>query len=194
MSTYEEEHNISSEPRQTQQERGRSHETLSEIIDSFIHNSHANNAPSEPSIDTLAAALNQLRTLDNSELATSLLSIISSDPTTRKPNAGVPSDFIDTLERVPVGSLPESESCSICTNNYHQDKYPLVVKLPCGNSHIFDLECISPWLSLNSTCPLCRVDVMEVGEIRRRKVEAEVKRAKEEDSEEELEEGWDVYG
>jgi hypothetical protein len=28
--------------------------------------------------------------------------------------------------------------------------------LPCHKDHIFDLECITPWLKLNPTCPLDR--------------------------------------
>ena len=40
--------------------------------------------------------------------------------------------------------------------NYSADKYPLVVRLPCNDKHIFDLECIAPWLKLHATCPLDR--------------------------------------
>ncbi|TID20683.1 hypothetical protein E6O75_ATG05447 [Venturia nashicola] len=36
------------------------------------------------------------------------------------------------------------------------DEYPLVVRLPCDDRHLFDLECIRPWLKLNPTCPLDR--------------------------------------
>ena len=38
----------------------------------------------------------------------------------------------------------------------HADEYPLVVQLPCHKDHRFDLDCIRPWLKLNSTCPLDR--------------------------------------
>jgi hypothetical protein len=31
-----------------------------------------------------------------------------------------------------------------------------VVRLPCHKDHRFDLDCIRPWLKLNSTCPLDR--------------------------------------
>ncbi len=40
-----------------------------------------------------------------------------------------------------------------------KDPYPLVVRLPCHKSHMFDLECIGPWLRLHSTCPLDRKDL-----------------------------------
>lgn len=36
------------------------------------------------------------------------------------------------------------------------DPYPLVVRLPCHDDHVFDLECITPWLKLNDSCPLDR--------------------------------------
>jgi hypothetical protein len=37
----------------------------------------------------------------------------------------------------------------------------LVVVLPCHPQHRFDLECIRPWLKLNSTCPLDRKDLLK---------------------------------
>ena len=39
------------------------------------------------------------------------------------------------------------------------DPYPLVVRLPCHKDHIFDLECITPWLKVNSTCPMDRIEM-----------------------------------
>lgn len=41
------------------------------------------------------------------------------------------------------------------------DKYPLVVQLPCHKDHCFDLDCIGPWLKLNSTCPLDRKELLK---------------------------------
>jgi hypothetical protein len=41
------------------------------------------------------------------------------------------------------------------------DEYPLVVKLPCHDDHRFDLDCIGPWLKLNSTCPLDRKELLK---------------------------------
>ena len=40
------------------------------------------------------------------------------------------------------------------------DPYPLVIRLPCHKDHLFDLECIQPWLRLNATCPLDRKDLL----------------------------------
>jgi hypothetical protein len=41
------------------------------------------------------------------------------------------------------------------------DPYPLVVRLPCHDTHIFDLECIQPWLMLQATCPLDRKELVK---------------------------------
>lgn len=40
------------------------------------------------------------------------------------------------------------------------DSHPLVVRLPCHKDHLFDLECIQPWLKLNPTCPLDRQELL----------------------------------
>ena len=31
-----------------------------------------------------------------------------------------------------------------------------MVRLPCHDRHVFDLECVGPWLRVNGTCPLDR--------------------------------------
>jgi len=54
----------------------------------------------------------------------------------------------------PDSSLTQLTGCST-------DQYPLVVRLPCHKSHIFDLECIEPWLRLHPTCPLDRKDLIK---------------------------------
>lgn len=201
-----EEHNITRTQPQDTQRRGRNHDTLSGIIDSFIHSYQTNHNPtsissslddrfteSATSFESLSAALNQLRTLENSQLADSLLNILDSNPK----QTGVNLEFLDTLERVPVSQLSDDEFCPICTNKFKDDRYPLIVKLPCGvknSKHFYDLECIGPWLMTNSTCPMCRTNVLEIEENRRKRIEEEIRKAKEEDSEEEAEEGWDIYG
>ncbi|KAK5701798.1 hypothetical protein LTR97_004616 [Elasticomyces elasticus] len=69
---------------------------------------------------------------------------------------GVSDEFIQELERVPKKSLKEDQSCPICSNPFLEDPHPLVVRLACHKDHLFDLECIQPWLKLNPTCPLDR--------------------------------------
>lgn len=120
---------------------------------------------------------------------------------------GVSQDYLDSLERVSISQLPNKESadCSICTNKFIDDDYPLLVRLPCDaqimvsgkkvKGHVFDLECVGPWLKVNPTCPLCRFDVLKADKKRKEKLEAELKKAQEEeDEDEEEEEDWDVYG
>jgi hypothetical protein len=48
---------------------------------------------------------------------------------------------------------------------WQDDKYCLVVELPCHKTHRFDLDCVGPWLRLNGTCPLDRKDLMKKKEI-----------------------------
>ncbi|KAF8246718.1 hypothetical protein K440DRAFT_585301 [Wilcoxina mikolae CBS 423.85] len=74
---------------------------------------------------------------------------------------GVPSEYLDTLERVPKWQLKEGDICPICNSPFVDDPYPLVVRLPCHREHIFDLECIAPWLKLKSTCPLDRQELVK---------------------------------
>lgn len=74
---------------------------------------------------------------------------------------GVSDEFIAALDRVDKKELTESMSCPICANPFLDDKYPLVVRLPCHTDHMFDLECIQPWLKLNPTCPLDRQSMKE---------------------------------
>ncbi|KAL4922276.1 hypothetical protein BDW62DRAFT_172175 [Aspergillus aurantiobrunneus] len=100
---------------------------------------------------------------------------------------GVSEEFCDMLDRVPRSSLNASQSCPICSNPFLDDKYPLVVRLPCHPTHLFDLECVRPWLRLRGTCPLDRTDFAKQ---EREKVEVRKKIAAEDDEEE-----WDgMYG
>jgi hypothetical protein len=69
---------------------------------------------------------------------------------------GCPDEFIANLDRVPKEKLTEDMSCPICAMPLLDDKYPLVVQLPCHKDHLFDLECIEPWLKLNASCPMDR--------------------------------------
>jgi hypothetical protein len=91
------------------------------------------------------------------------------------------------LERVPKASLNASQICPICNNPFLEDEYPLVVQLPCHPTHLFDLECVRPWLRLRGTCPLDRTDFAK----QLRDKAEERKKLTEQDDEEE----WDsMYG
>jgi hypothetical protein len=55
---------------------------------------------------------------------------------------------------------PESEGCSICTDDFILGQDQRV--LPCN--HRFHPECIDPWLlNVSGTCPLCRIDLRPAG-------------------------------
>lgn len=96
------------------------------------------------------------------------------------------------LERIPSKSLKPTQSCPICNNPFLDDPYPLVVRLPCHTSHIFDLECVRPWLLLRGTCPLDRTDF---GKKEREKEKERLKRLEKKGTEDEEDEDLDgMYG
>jgi hypothetical protein len=72
---------------------------------------------------------------------------------------GVTQEYLDGLDRVPKRRLKPEDACPICAERYLDDEYPLVVELPCHESHRFDLECVGPWLRAKGTCPLCRKEL-----------------------------------
>lgn len=122
-------------------------------------------------------------------MISNLLSTADQPPTEVK---GVDEEYIAKLERVPIKKVKADADCPICGNEFREDPYPLLVRLPCHDSHIFDLECIRPWLLLNGTCPLDRVDLAKKERHRKQKQLDEIKKnAAPEDEEEE----WDgLYG
>ncbi|KAL2002811.1 hypothetical protein VTN02DRAFT_5854 [Thermoascus thermophilus] len=90
-----------------------------------------------------------------SEMITALLREAETPP---REVEGVSEQFCDALDRVPRASLNPSQTCPICNAPFLDDPYPLVVRLPCHPTHLFDLECVRPWLRLRGTCPLDRTD------------------------------------
>lgn len=113
--------------------------------------------------------------------------------------------FLESLDRVSAQEASkEIADCPICTTAFAEQKHPLIVRLPCEaqhkfglkfRGHLFDYECVAPWLKEHLTCPMCRFDVSTASEKRRKRLEAELARAREEEEEEEEEEeGWEVYG
>lgn len=105
---------------------------------------------------------------------------------------GVDEEYIAHLERVDVKKVKKDADCPICGNPFVEDPHPLLVRLPCHSTHIFDLECVRPWLLLNGTCPMDRVDLAkQVRERKQKHLEEIKKNAAPEDDEEE----WDgLYG
>ncbi|KAF2091426.1 hypothetical protein K490DRAFT_32117 [Saccharata proteae CBS 121410] len=139
-----------------------------ELIDNTNESNPQNNTHALPFPDDVAAAY---RLLANSfvmmgresdglvaNLADELMRQADNPP---QKYQGVPDAFLDGLDRVPKKSLKKDDSCPICGLPFLEDKYPLVVELPCHPDHRFDLDCIRPWLKLNPTCPLDRKDLMK---------------------------------
>ena len=62
---------------------------------------------------------------------------------------------IETPNTIQEMRINESnKTCSICITNFV--KHDVVYSLPC--KHIFHRNCVGDWLTINSTCPLCRDD------------------------------------
>ncbi|KAI0908239.1 hypothetical protein F4824DRAFT_500918 [Ustulina deusta] len=74
---------------------------------------------------------------------------------------GVSQEYLDTLDRVSRKRLQSDPdgTCMICAEKFLDDPHPLVVELPCHGTHVFDLECVGPWLLSKGTCPACRKDL-----------------------------------
>jgi hypothetical protein len=105
---------------------------------------------------------------------------------------GVDEEYITGLERVSIKKVKKEADCPICGNPFVEDPHPLLVRLPCHPTHIFDLECVRPWLRLKGTCPLDRQDLAKRKRDRKKKLLEDIKKkAAPEDDEEE----WDgLYG
>lgn len=169
------------------------------MIDSFLTDNVGEDGQRLNGRELFSNALRQMNAAEGSEAIENFLASLEQMGSQFKPDSGVTQEFLDSLERVDISRLPESADCPICTNRFVDNEYPLVVKLPCHvqgstkKEHIFDMDCIAPWLKMNATCPLCRFNVLDVDKLRREKLEEELRKAKEEEDEEE-EDDWDVYG
>lgn len=79
----------------------------------------------------------------------------------RPATAGKAAETGITAAEVPqVPTVPETEGCSICTDDFEIGQDQRV--LPCD--HRFHPACIDPWLlNVSGTCPLCRIDLRPKG-------------------------------
>lgn len=179
----------------------RTSQTFSTVLNTLLNSSLLVNGTSMNGREIFETALRQLDSGEGSPMILEYLMALSEHDF--KTLEGVDDDFLDKLERVDVSSLPELAECPICTSKYSDNEYPLIVKLPCRvqndskKEHIFDLDCIAPWLKLHSTCPLCRFDVKNVAQTRKKRLEEVTRLVREElneGEEEEEEENWELYG
>lgn len=186
MSNYEDEHNLNGSNSRTQENNDttrnipnqRLHQTLQQALNTFLQQDASDNTYDQLNVQNVFPLPPHMEEMFNSIVNSMNNGMVA----TNDESIGVDQAFLDSLERVNVKELNDEDTCAICTNDYKNDKYPLVVQLPCNPNHKFDLECIAPWLQFHKTCPLCRVDVTI-----RQKKDIPV------DSEEE-EEAWEMYG
>lgn len=146
------------------------------LLASFFSTDDMATVPAPRLFTDLAQALQNIEGGSNPAMA-QMIDQLLREASSNEATNGVDQEFLDTLDRVPKSTLKQDDSCSICATPYLDDAYPLVISLKCH--HQFDLECITPWLKLHTSCPMCRADV------RSRKLEVL------EDSEEEYD---DTYG
>ncbi|TGZ79533.1 hypothetical protein EX30DRAFT_372845 [Ascodesmis nigricans] len=183
MASYEEDHNIS--PTTSSRPSSRPHLDLDDFFQSLSSSSptattSSSSSNDAPAFRSLARAFQQL---ENTDLLQSLISRLLEEAEGGNVKAqGVPEGFLDSLERVGMRRLKREDTCCICASAFLDDPYPLVVRLPCHKDHIFDLECIAPWLKLHQvssprsgelgstaltgwvgekTCPLDRKDLVK---------------------------------
>ncbi|KAI3886804.1 hypothetical protein MKW98_017156 [Papaver atlanticum] len=76
---------------------------------------------------------------------------------------GLDSSAIQSFPTIVVGdsgrlSNPDSNTCAICLSEYHPKE--TMKTLPTCN-HVFHAYCIDAWLHLNSTCPVCRISLIQ---------------------------------
>lgn len=180
----------------------RQYQTLSSVLNTFLSHSVDRNGVRLSGREIFSSALRQMTTEDGSlALIQDFLEALEQMGADFKasPDEGVSEEFLDRLERVDVGTLPETADCPICTNKFKDNDYPLIVKLPCHvqnaskKEHIFDMDCIAPWLKMNATCPLCRFNVHDADKIRRQRLDEELRLAREADEQDE-EDDWELYG
>ena len=63
----------------------------------------------------------------------------------------------DLLKKSSIYFTKDLFSCSICLN---ETKDNIIRRLVCN--HNFHIECIERWLSDNTTCPICRYNLIQV--------------------------------
>ncbi|KAF1813371.1 hypothetical protein P152DRAFT_316174 [Eremomyces bilateralis CBS 781.70] len=177
MSGYEEEHNIprgetTRAPQNRRPDLSTFYSNLEQIDTSGEHTPHTNRH-AQPLPQDVSAAFRNLADFMRITMGSSgddsdpewqqlmLRFLVSMERDPPKEVQGVPDNFLDELERVPKSRLKKSQDCPICGNPFLDDEYPLVVRLPCHKDHLYDLDCIRPWLKVNPTCPLDRKELLK---------------------------------
>ncbi|KAF3903193.1 hypothetical protein ABW20_dc0101092 [Dactylellina cionopaga] len=163
MATYEDDHNLPASSTAEKPAYNRPRPDLSNFFTSLSidpsTSANISTIPEAPSEAFTSLARAWQESLMGHEIIESLIEQLLEEGREGKSGKGVSQEFLDGLERIPKKELVEADICPICNTPFLLDQYPLVVRLPCHKSHAFDLECISPWLKLHTSCPLDRIDV-----------------------------------
>ena len=61
---------------------------------------------------------------------------------------------IARLPDVPFAPHLATLDCSVCTSAFQEGQ--ALIHMPCSELHVFHRDCISVWLAIRSSCPLCR--------------------------------------
>jgi len=69
-------------------------------------------------------------------------------------------ELIDRLPEVVYQKSQEKSSCSICQDDYNDGDR--VLHLPC--KHNFHKNCVTKWLTMHNSCPMCRLSVHDPSE------------------------------
>ncbi|CAG2183573.1 unnamed protein product [Oppiella nova] len=77
-----------------------------------------------------------------------VMSALNSDPNRRPPAS---EQFIANLPK--VNDFCAADKCCVCLREFVVNQ---VVALECG--HKFHTDCITRWLRLNNSCPVCRTE------------------------------------
>ncbi|KAF3225109.1 hypothetical protein TWF106_002987 [Orbilia oligospora] len=166
MATYEDDHNLPASSTSLKPAPRRPRPDLSNFFSSLSINPSTTSTTTDTTdpINQASAAFTSLarawqQSIEGNEVLESLIEQLIEEGQGGTSVKGVDQHFLDGLERIPKKELVEADICPICNTSFLLDQYPLVVRLPCHKSHAFDLECISPWLKLHTTCPLDRIDL-----------------------------------
>jgi len=125
MASYEDDHNL---PRTTSTPTRRARPALD--LDSLFSSSLPSATSASEAFRALASTYSTLSST-HTPLLNAILSTLASDATSNATISGVPDGFTDTLERVSKNRLKDSDTCPICNTAFLEDKFPLVVRLPC---------------------------------------------------------------
>lgn len=52
-------------------------------------------------------------------------------------------------------------TCSICLDDFANNKKKLISQLNCSGKHIFHKQCLEAWVEKNDICPLCRESILK---------------------------------